>query len=519
LAQERKILAIIGDSNLRQEVTGVLAEEKLKFEVASSKGQALELAKNGSFDLIICQSLLPGKVDGLSIIKTAKKTAQIYPKIIIISEKGEPALLLRAIKVKADDYIERPFPMQYLLYSVRRSLKILTMEEDYQNHLLQIKKEKSRTGRYKLALRKKIKEKREELDLLLKIGKDFVVSLRLDDVLNAIVDKIMDLLDVGRCSLLLYDDIAKELFIAASRGIPRDVVAKTRIKTGQYISGKVFAEGKPILVEDIEQDTRFFGGNKEWYYTKSFISVPLIFKGKTIGVINVNDKKSRAVFNRDEFRMIKGIADLATIAIENARLYSNFQEVYLQIINVLASTIEMKDHYTKGHSERVTLYALEIAKELNLSSKDRRTLSMACQLHDLGKIGIHEKILTKAGKLNEVEWQEMKMHPVRGAQILKPLRFMSDIMKLVEQHHEKYDGSGYPYGIKGSKIMLGARIMGVADSFDAMTTDRPYSPAIPPEEAVEEIESCSGTQFDPLVVKAFVKAWEKNPGAFQQQVD
>ncbi|MBU1087401.1 MAG: HD-GYP domain-containing protein [Candidatus Omnitrophica bacterium] len=187
----------------------------------------------------------------------------------------------------------------------------------------------------------------------------------------------------------------------------------------------------------------------------------------------------------------------------------------MRTINSLVSAIDFKDKLTRNHSDNVKHYALAIAKEMGLSKAQIDTIKEACQVHDLGKIGVHDNILTKPGKLTEQEFKEMKLHALAGAVILKPFHFLDKVVLIVRQHHERYDGTGYPDGIKGDKIDIGARIMAVADSFDAMTGKRPYRDPISKEEALAELENFSGTQFDPKVVEVFVKLMKKGNDLFE----
>lgn len=187
------------------------------------------------------------------------------------------------------------------------------------------------------------------------------------------------------------------------------------------------------------------------------------------------------------------------------RLYEDLRSTYMRTIKVLAQTIDARDHYTHSHSENVAKYATAIALKMGLSVKEVEVIRQACELHDLGKIGIEDSILMKPGALTEEEWSQIRKHPIIGAQILEPLTFLNVVIGLVRQHHEHYDGKGYPEGRKGEDILLGARIINLADAYEAMTSARSYRKTpLTKEEAVNEIKRNSGTQFDPKVVEVFL---------------
>jgi len=182
------------------------------------------------------------------------------------------------------------------------------------------------------------------------------------------------------------------------------------------------------------------------------------------------------------------------------------QSHYVDTISTLIRAIDAKDHYTEHHSLNVSSISEDIAREIGLEDSHVDIIQQACKLHDLGKIGIRDNILLKPGKLTEEEWEEIKKHPVLGAEIIRPLIFLSDVALMIRQDHERWDGKGYPDGLKGDEIVLGARIIALADAYDAMVSGRPYAKAKTKAEAIEEIKKNSGTQFDPAVVEVFLKA-------------
>ncbi|MDD5655317.1 MAG: HD domain-containing protein [Candidatus Omnitrophica bacterium] len=192
------------------------------------------------------------------------------------------------------------------------------------------------------------------------------------------------------------------------------------------------------------------------------------------------------------------------------RLYEDLRETYMLTIKALAQAIDAKDHYTHSHSQNVQKYAVMLAEEMRLSAKDTETIRHACELHDLGKIAVHDNILTKETPLTPEEWEQIKLHALKGAQILESLTFLEDVVVLVKHHHEHWDGTGYPAGFKGEQIPLGARIIHIADAYDAMTSARAYRKVpLTKKEAVEEIKKNSGSQFDPKIVEAFFRILDR----------
>ncbi|MBI5196546.1 MAG: PAS domain S-box protein [Nitrospirae bacterium] len=241
---------------------------------------------------------------------------------------------------------------------------------------------------------------------------------------------------------------------------------------------------------------------------KSSLIIPLISKGDVIGILDIGSTYYGRL-TPAHLTTAEQIASQITVALENARLYEDVQQLLINTITTLASAIDAKSPWTKGHSERVTKYAIEIAKEMGLKDKEINHIKLCGLLHDIGKIGTYDMLLDKEDKLTDAERELVQKHTEKGAEILKPIKQLQDVILGVLYHHERYDGKGYPEGLRGEDIPLCARILSVADTFDSMTADRPYRPSPGKEFAIEELKRCSGTQFDPKIVDIFMKILSK----------
>lgn len=236
---------------------------------------------------------------------------------------------------------------------------------------------------------------------------------------------------------------------------------------------------------------------------RSGIIAPLIAKGKIIGMFHVGSRKI-GVFTKDHFSIMEGLSAQIAVSLDNLGLVQDLKEMGINIFRTLSAIIDAKSPWTSGHSERVTRYALAIAREMGMDEKDLKDLELAGLLHDIGKVGTYDMILNKPGKLNEEETKIMQQHPVKGVEILEPIKQFQRIIPAIKYHHEFYNGEGYPEGLKGKDIPLMARILAVADTVDAMSADRPYRRGRSMDAIAEELKRCSGSQFDPEVVYAFM---------------
>lgn len=373
-----------------------------------------------------------------------------------------------------------------------------------------------------------------------------------EHLIKMIVRTIDEQLHVTHTAVLLYKENKKAYILIDSKGseglkIPIGFVKL--IAENPLIS--VFDEKQSYLVSEtgilryedvitglrnrniLEQQPDLYDKllliKKQMDLIKANLCVPCYFKRELLGVLVLGEKISGEKFSREEMGFFVTLANDAAMAIANAQLIENLQqkvgevkELYLREHRIfihtsiaLAAAIDARDPYTHGHTERVTNYCIAIAKELYgipemANYKNfRETLQISALLHDIGKIGVPDHVLNKYGKLTPEEYEEIKKHSIIGATILHPIKELGDVAREVRHHQESYDGSGYPDGLKGNNIPLIARIISVADAFDAMTTNRPYRKKKSAEEALFELKRCSGAQFDPVIVSAFLLAYEK----------
>ncbi len=318
---------------------------------------------------------------------------------------------------------------------------------------------------------------------------------------------VKELLGVEASSILMKDEKTNELYFRQVDSDKGEIIKEFRIPVGRGVAGNVALTDKPMIVNDVSSNPYFFSAvdEKSGFRTREILAVPVRSLNKLIGVIEAINKVDFTKFDFSDALILDTIADVSGVVLVTAELYEKLEKLFNSIIDSLVASLDARDEYTKGHSERVRLYSTEIGKELGFGKKELNRLQLSAILHDIGKIGVPDAILKKPGSLLPEEYESMKKHPVIGYEILKYVEDFEDVREGVKYHHERFDGKGYPEGLKGSEIPIFARIIAVADAFDAMTSDRPYRKALLFEVALNEISSGKGTQFDPEIVDAFLK--------------
>lgn len=323
--------------------------------------------------------------------------------------------------------------------------------------------------------------------------------LNLQSLLDSVIEIVFSELNADNGSILLVDDSKDFLDMRAFRGLSPDAKGK-RIRIGEGIAGKVALSAKPVLLQGTSEDSIDLGGVRP----ASSLCVPILFHDQVRGVICANRLDHKKPFSYKDMQMLQVMASQTATAIDNVTLMDGLRANNYAIVRSLAEAVEVKDPYTAGHCDFVARYSTIIAKAMGLPDKEVEEIKIGAILHDVGKIGISEEILSKVTKLSAEEFEIMKQHPINGAKIVDPLKLPRNCLYVIKYHHERPDGKGYPYNLSDEEIYTGAKIVAVADTFDAMTSNRPYRNGLPIEQVIKELKRCSGTQFDPIVIDTFM---------------
>ncbi|MCD6363676.1 MAG: GAF domain-containing protein [Synergistetes bacterium] len=334
--------------------------------------------------------------------------------------------------------------------------------------------------------------------LLYGISRRFTALVEMEEAANELVKMLCKELKYLSVMLLLEKD--GYLHQIASCGLPEEFKDREIALSESNIVSEVFRTERPYIARDVEKDPLYLKWDDR---VKGQLSVPIKKDGKIYGVLTVTTTGEKIL--PQDIEALTILANLFAHVLER-------EELYFSITLALAKTIEMKDPYTHGHCERVMKWALLLADKVGLSPKDKKNLRYAAVLHDIGKIGVPGRILNKPGKLTDEEYDMVKKHPILGEEILRPISLFKEVAKWVRWHHERWDGKGYPDGLKGEEIPIGVRILSLADSFDAMVSDRPYRSALSLEKAMREIRENRGKQFDPVLADIFLEILRERNG-------
>lgn len=337
-----------------------------------------------------------------------------------------------------------------------------------------------------------------ELATLNKVGLSLNGSLDLGNVLGEILDSALKLVPAQAAAIALADPGSQQLSIGASIGLPAG--AAEALLAGDGAATTAHAAGAEVVIAQTETSGPLAASG-----VGALVALPLRFNGAVGGVFVVTFAAARDV-GSDERMLLSTLSEQAATTVHNARLYQEIEQGYLSTVQAMVHVVDARERYQQGHSERVRAYALAAGRQLGLDDRQLSTLELAAIFHDLGHVGVPEGVLNKPGELTAEEWALVRRHPLLGVSILKQVPRMEAVVPVILQHHERYDGQGYPAGLLGDDSSLLAQVLAVADAYEAMTSVRPHRPAFSREQAVAELHRNRGTQFAPRVVDAFVAA-------------
>jgi HD-GYP domain-containing protein (c-di-GMP phosphodiesterase class II) len=353
-------------------------------------------------------------------------------------------------------------------------------------------------------------QKLKETIALLEFTRLVSSTLDIDVLLSRLAQIAADICGVVKCSVYVCMDEDNRFYPAVTYSSVPDTEWETSLGFGVLPEDlepdhfEALFESHSVVISDPASSPFIPVERVDDSWTRSVVLVPVYTRERLLGIVVLYHPKEPDELEPDELNLVAAIAAQAAFALDNASLYENLEMSYFSTVKALARAIEVKDPYTYGHSDRVTEYAIAIARRLGLSEREKNNIKYAAALHDIGKIGIARKILDKPGGLTQEEFNHIKTHPQLGDSIIEPIPFLQGPRRIILHHHERFDGKGYPEGLAGDEIDLEARILSVADAFEAMMSDRPYRKALPLDRAVRELRNNSGSQFDPVVVEAFL---------------
>ena len=346
-----------------------------------------------------------------------------------------------------------------------------------------------------------------EYEMLLDISVKLAGTLDLETVLELALEHAEEVCRAETSSIWELDGERRELFFRVVRGRAAGAIRGMRVPVGEGIVGSVALSGEAELVNDVTADPRWHGDTTGEFRTRAILAVPLLARGSVIGIVQLLNPVDRDRFTTGDLRRMRQFAAILAPALENARLYAAQRRQFFSMVTALADALDKRDPYTGGHVRRVVAYAVLLGSEMGLGREELRDLRLAATLHDIGKITTPDRILGKPLPLDREEAEIMRRHAAAGAAIVTHLA-NPWVLTGVRSHHERVDGRGYPDGLLDEEIPLAPRIIAVADTYDAMTTSRPYREGLPPARAAVEIFGGAGAQFCPRVVAAFRRLFE-----------
>lgn len=508
---EQSILEISEDYFLRKGYKVLTAENGV---------EAVEVLKNNEIDCCFTDLNMP-EMDGLEFAECVRKFDNTIPVIIMT---GFPSMdnIIKTLKNGVVDFLIKPINLKNMEVCVKRVMRErkLFVENIILSKELEGKAKIEELNRELLYKVEELNALINELNILNKIMEGFTSVNSGEEMFRHLVTMGVQVVQAEEMRFYLINEEMEcpyEVAFAFDDQVVVDLDGGVEIKEADFVRGVAYEQEKKLIdcliMENVKDEVPFLLSDNSiskiaGEQIKSLMIVPLKIRKKIFGILTGTIRTGTRKFVEMDLYYLSFIAQRAAYAIENIALYENIYENLFSTLYAFVAALEAKDSYTEQHSNRVAELSIMIGREFGCSTEELEILNFAGRLHDIGKIGIRDDILLKQGKLTDEEFAEIKKHPVIGANIVSQLGLWNRERKIIKHHHERFDGQGYPDGLLSDDIPLLARILSVADSYDAMASDRAYRKKMDSKKIISIIKDCSGTQFDPEIVDVFLKIFE-----------
>jgi putative nucleotidyltransferase with HDIG domain len=497
------ILLVDDDPKLREIVSLSLGRQGYRVRTAATGRDALECTSASAPHLLILDLALPD-MSGIEVLDSIRDDHETLP-VLVLSGQNDLEHRVAALDGGADEFITKPVSLRELIVRVDAALRRTSRARSLDHRNLELETEIEQEREETTRVAKSFKRHMLSMRTLLTVSQDLNRAQQSDELIKTASLTLVGELRVSSLAIFGVErENATRFELMGMRGFNPDRFRGISIDRNSPFVKMFEAEGGPAKISR-NGDTRWTRALPDLRLAVFEFAAPITVKGELKGFVFTGPKLSGEDYGEYDRDIMTFVSNSIGIGMENVRLMEQLQVTYVATLRSLIQILEAKDPYTKGHTERVASYSLALANRLNLPPDDIRRILFGSLLHDVGKMGLRDDIINKPGPLTPDEWAQMKLHPVVGAQIVEKMEFLTGAIDIVRHHHESWDGKGYPDGLKGDDIPLVARIVTVADSFDAMTTDRPYRKALTVAEAVRRVEESSGVQFDPRIAKVFIR--------------
>jgi putative nucleotidyltransferase with HDIG domain len=475
LHQEKNIVVVDDERYVCDIITEALGEfEEFNISRFTDPLEAIGYISENSIDLVLTD-LVMGEHSGVGVLEAALEN---HPDAVVLLMTGYPTVktAISVLKKGGYDYLIKPFKLEDLKATILRGL------------------EHQRVKRENVTLRSQLE--------LMKVSEAMALGMKLHHLLNMIVNSTVSETPARAASIILLDRKAGVYRVRCLSETVEDNEINDFLKGQGRFGALRHPADRPHIFND-----RVTVGAKS--FKRSFVIYPLISKGANIGFLSLVSLNRFDYITPGQEHLISLLASTAASAVDNDYMSKNLRKSYMMTIKALANAVEARDKCTAGHTDRVYRVARLTARRLGWQPDRIGYLRTGCILHDIGKIAVPDAILNKPGKLTSRERAIMERHPELGARILRGIPFLEPVIPYIISHHERYDGTGYPYKLAGEDIPIEGRLLAVADTFDAIMSDRPYRASASSEKAIEELQRFRGTQFDPIIVDAFMAGYRE----------